>query len=82
MFVADLFAAFVPVLPFAFLSLGPARTLPPLVTALLLFLLGIGRGIIGHKNVVVTALRTLAIGAAAGGASLLVGLPVTGQLGG
>jgi len=26
MFVADLFAAFVPVLPFAFLPLGPART--------------------------------------------------------
>jgi VIT1/CCC1 family predicted Fe2+/Mn2+ transporter len=82
MLVADLFAAFVPVLPFAFLPLGLARALSLLVTTLLLLLLGVGRGIIGHKNVVVTALQTLAIGAAAGGAGLLVGLLVTGQLGG
>ena len=34
-------------------------------------LLGIGRGVIGHKNVVVTAVQTLAIAAAAGGAGLL-----------
>jgi len=82
MFVADLFAAFVPVLPFAFLSLDVARTVSLVVTTLLLLLLGIGRGVIGHKNVVVTALQTLAIAAAAAAAGLVVSLLVTGQLGG
>jgi VIT1/CCC1 family predicted Fe2+/Mn2+ transporter len=52
------------------------------VTTLLLLLLGVGRGLIGHKNLFVAAVQTLAIGAAAGGAGLLVGLLVTGQLGG
>src|SRR5208337_2995480 len=42
MFVADLFASFVPVLPFMFLPLGPARTLSLVVTTLLLLLLGVG----------------------------------------
>jgi predicted membrane protein (TIGR00267 family) len=80
MFIADLFAAFVPVLPFAFLPLGSARTVSLIVTALLLLLLGIGRGIIGHKNVVTTALQTLAIAAAAGAAGLIVGSLVGGQI--
>jgi vacuolar iron transporter family protein len=82
MFVTDLFAAFVPVLPFAFLPLGRARTLSLVVTAILLLVLGIGRGIIGHKNMVVTALQTSAIAAAAGVAGLLVGSLITGRLGG
>ena len=77
MFVTDLFAAFVPVLPFAFLPLGRARTLSLVVTTALLLLLGIGRGVIGHKNVAVTALQTLAIAAAAGAAGLLVGSLIT-----
>ena len=82
MFVADLFAAFVPVLPFAFLPLESARTTSLIVTTLLLLLLGIGRGVIGHKNVVATALQTLAIAAAAAAAGLLVSLLVTGQISG
>jgi len=82
MFLADLFAAFVPVLPFAFLPLGPARVVSLIVTALLLLVLGVGRGLIGHKNVFVTALQTLAIAAAAGGAGLIVGSLLGGQLGG
>jgi len=77
MFVTDLFAAFVPVLPFVFLPLGRARTLSLVVTTALLLLLGIGRGVIGQKNVVVTALQTLAIAAAAGVAGLLVGSLIT-----
>jgi VIT1/CCC1 family predicted Fe2+/Mn2+ transporter len=80
MFVADLFAAFVPVLPFAFLPLESARTVSLVVTTLLLLLLGVGRGIIGHKNVVMTALQTLGIAAAAAIAGLLVGLLITGQI--
>jgi VIT1/CCC1 family predicted Fe2+/Mn2+ transporter len=79
MFGADLFAAFVPVLPFAFLPLGSARTVSLAVTAGLLLVLGVGRGIIGNKNVVVTALQTLAIAAAAGAAGLLVGSMITGH---
>ena len=79
MFVTDLFAAFVPVLPFAFLPLGRARTLSFVVTTMLLLLLGVGRGIIGHKNVIVTALQTLSIAAAAGTAGLLVGSLITGH---
>jgi VIT1/CCC1 family predicted Fe2+/Mn2+ transporter len=80
MLVTDLFAAVVPVLPFAFLPLGRARTLSIVVTSVLLLVLGVGRGVIGHKNVVVTALQTLAIGAAAGIAGLLVGSLITGRL--
>ena len=82
MFVADLFAAFVPVLPFAFLRLESARTTSLVVTTLLLLLLGIGRGVIGHKNVVATALQTLVIAAAAAAAGLLVSLLITGQISG
>jgi vacuolar iron transporter family protein len=80
MFVADLFAAFVPVLPFAVLPLASARTVSLAVTAVLLLVLGVGRGIIGNKNVVVTALQTLAIAAAAGAAGLLVGSTITGRI--
>ena len=82
MFAADLFAAFVPVLPFAFLPLGSARMISLVVTAVLLLVLGVGRGIIGNKNVVVTALETLAIAAAAGAAGLLVGSLITGRISG
>ena len=79
MFLADLFAAFVPVLPFAFLPLASARTVSLVVTAVLLLILGVGRGIIGNKNVFVTALQTLAIAAAAGAAGLVVGSLITGR---
>lgn len=79
MFITNLFAAFVPVLPFAFLPIGRARTLSLVVTTALLLLLGVGRGVIGRKNIVVTAVQTLAIAAAAGGAGLLVGSLITGH---
>jgi len=69
MFVADLFAAFVPVMRFAFLPLRPVRTLSLAVTTGLLLFLGVGRGIIGHKSVVMTALQTIVIAAAAAGAA-------------
>jgi VIT1/CCC1 family predicted Fe2+/Mn2+ transporter len=81
MFAADLFAAFVPVLPFAFLPLGSAHTICLAVTAVLL-VLGVGRGVIGNKNVVITALQTLAIAAAAGAAGLLVGSMISARISG
>jgi len=82
MFLADLFAALVPVGPFAFLPLGSARTVSLVVTAVLLLVLGVGRGIIGQKNVLVTALQTLAIAAAAGAAGLLVGSLISSRVSG
>ncbi len=78
MFISDLFAASVPVIPFAFLPLGTARLVSLIITAMLLLLLGVGRGLVGHRNVVLTALETLGIATAAalagflGSSSLLV----------
>ena len=69
-----------PVLPFGFLPLGSARTVSLVMTAVLLLVLGVGRGIIGNKNVFVTALQTLAIAAAAGAAGLLVGSMISGRI--
>jgi VIT1/CCC1 family predicted Fe2+/Mn2+ transporter len=73
MFIADLFAASVPVLPFAFLSLAQARVVSVGVTTALLLLLGLGRGLVGKRNVVLTMLETLLIAAVAAGAGLLIG---------
>ena len=77
MFISDLFAAFVPVVPFAFLSLANARLVSLIITATLLLLLGVGRGLVGHRNVVLTALETLGIAAAAALAGFLIGKLVT-----
>src|SRR5262249_24733184 len=73
MFIADLFAASIPVLPFAFLSLAEARAVSVGLTTVLLVLLGIGRGVVGRRNVVLTMLETLLIAAAAAAAGLLIG---------
>jgi VIT1/CCC1 family predicted Fe2+/Mn2+ transporter len=73
MFIADLFAASVPVLPFAFLSLAQARVVSMAMTSVLLLLLGLGRGLVGKRNVLVTMFETLLIAAAAAGAGLLIG---------
>jgi vacuolar iron transporter family protein len=77
MFISDLFAAFVPVVPFAFLPLESARLVSLIITAMLLLLLGVGRGLVGHRNVVLTALETLGIATAAALAGFLIGKLVT-----
>ena len=77
MFISDLFAASVPVIPFALLPLGTARLVSLIITAVLLLLLGVGRGLVGHRNVVLTALETLAIASAAALAVFLIGKLVT-----
>ena len=82
MFIADLFAAAIPVLPFAFLSLDQARVVSIGVTGVLLLLLGLGRGLVGKRNVLVTMLETLLIAAAAAGAGLLIGQLITHWVGG
>jgi VIT1/CCC1 family predicted Fe2+/Mn2+ transporter len=73
MFIADLFAASIPVLPFAFLDLAQARVVSIAMTTLLLLLLGLGRGLVGKRSVLLTTLETLLIAAAAAGAGLLIG---------
>jgi hypothetical protein len=58
---------------------APARLVSIGVTALLLGVLDIGRGIIGRKNVALTAIETLAIAAATAAAGLLIGKLVPGH---
>ena len=62
----------------SYFSLWRARRLVSLiVTALLLLLLGVGRGLVGHRNVVLTALETLGIATAAALAGFVIGKLVT-----
>ena len=73
MFIADLFAAFVPVVPFVFLAISDARLVSVLVTALLLVALGIGRGLIGQRSLIRTTVETLTVAAAAAAAGIMIG---------
>ena len=73
MFVTDLFAAAVPVLPFAFLALDTARIVSLIVTFVLLVFLGLGRSMIGRRRVLPTVAETIGIAAAAAVAGLAIG---------
>ena len=73
MFITDLFAAAVPVVPFALFTLATARFVSLSVTFLLLVVLGVGRSAIGHRRLLPTVVETIVIAAAAAGAGLLVG---------
>jgi len=73
MFVADLFAASVPVLPFVFLPLEQARLVSLVITGLLMAALGVVRGRLGGVNVYRTALETMAIAGAAALAGVVIG---------
>lgn len=77
MFAADLLAAAIPVVPFAFLSLGPARNTSVAITGLLLVLLGIGRAKVARTNLLPTILETVGIATAAAVAGFLIGKLVT-----
>ena len=77
MFVADLFAAGVPVVPFALFDIEKARVVSLVVTGALMAVLGIARGRIGHEPVWRTALQTMAIAGAAALAGVLIGRFVT-----
>jgi len=78
MFIADICAAAIPVLPFAFLAIDPARAVSLVLTCLLLFGLGVTRGRIAHKSLLLTAAQTLAIAGAAALAGIAMGKFVTG----
>ena len=73
MFVSDVFAAAVPIIPFILLPLDQARIVSLVITTALLVVLGIGRGIVGHRSILVTTLQTLAVAAAAAIAGVLIG---------
>ena len=73
MFITDLFAAAVPVVPFAIFGMGTARIVSLAVTFALLVVLGIGRARIGRRRVLPTVAQTVGIATAAALAGLLVG---------
>jgi VIT1/CCC1 family predicted Fe2+/Mn2+ transporter len=77
MFFADLLAAGVPVLPFAFFPIETARVVSLVVTGALMAVLGIARGLIGHEPVWRTTLQTMTIAGAAALAGVLIGRFVT-----
>ena len=77
MFVADLLAASVPVLPFVFLPLEQARLVSLVITGALMAALGIARGRIGGVNIYRTALETMAIAGAAALAGVAIGTLVS-----
>ncbi len=78
MFLADLFAASIPVIPFALFALATARIVSLGITLLLLVVLGIARGLIGRRNVLITTLQTVVIAAAAAAAGVLIGTWISG----
>ena len=73
MFFTDLFAASVPVIPFALFSLATARIVSLLVTFVLLVLLGVGRAKVGRRRLLPTVAQTVGIAAAAALAGVGVG---------
>ena len=77
MFVADLLAAGVPVVPFALFPIDSARVVSLVVTGGLMALLGVARGLIGHEPVWRTALQTMGIAGAAALAGVIIGRLVT-----
>ncbi len=77
MFIADIFAAGVPVIPFALFDIETARVVSLVVTGALMAALGVARGLIGHEPVWRTALQTMAIAGAAALAGVAIGRLVT-----
>ena len=73
MFVTDLFAAAVPVIPFALFALDTARLVSLCVTFVLLVFLGLGRSMAGHRRMLPTVAETIGIAAAAAFAGIAVG---------
>jgi vacuolar iron transporter family protein len=61
MFVTDLFAAAVPVIPFAVFGLATARWVSLAVTFVLLVILGIGRARVGRRRILPTVVQTVGI---------------------
>lgn len=78
MFVADIVAASVPVLPFALLDIATARFVSLGVTTVLLVVLGLGRARIAHRSVLEVVAETLVVAGTAALAGVLIGRFVAG----
>jgi VIT1/CCC1 family predicted Fe2+/Mn2+ transporter len=78
MFLADLIAASIPVIPFAFFSLGTARIWSLIITGALVLVLGVARALITKSNVMATVIETLLIAGAAGAVGVLIGKLIGG----
>ncbi len=78
MFLADLFAASIPVIPFALLPIETARTVSLVLTSGLLVLLGVGRARIAHTALALTVFETLVVAGIAAVAGVLIGKWVSG----
>jgi VIT1/CCC1 family predicted Fe2+/Mn2+ transporter len=77
MLIADFLSAAIPILPFVFLPIAPARYVSAAVTTLLLIALGIGRGRIAKRSVIRAVAETVAIGVAAALAGVGIGLLIS-----
>ena len=73
MFVADLFAGAVPVLPFAFLTIDHARWVSVAITTVLLVALGIGRSMVSERGALQAVVETVGVASAAAAAGLVIG---------
>jgi len=73
MFATNMFAAAVPVIPFALFHLAAARLVSLAVTFVLLVVLGLGRARIGHRPLLPTVAQTVGIATAAAVAGIAVG---------
>jgi VIT1/CCC1 family predicted Fe2+/Mn2+ transporter len=78
MFVADLLAAAIPVIPFALLPLASAQALSAVTTLCLLVALGLGRARVTQTRRLPTVIQTVGIATSAAIAGLLVGKLVSG----
>jgi VIT1/CCC1 family predicted Fe2+/Mn2+ transporter len=76
MLISDFFAAAVPILPFAFLPVPQGRVISGIVTMVLLIALGIGRALIGNRNIFRMVIETVSIGAAAAVAGVAIGIGI------
>lgn len=73
MFVADLFAGAVPVLPFAFLPIAEPRWVSIGITAALLVALGTGRSLVSDRKAMAAVAETVGVAGAAALAGILIG---------
>lgn len=79
MFISDLAAASIPVIPFVLFDIETARIVSLVVTGILMAILGMARGRIGGVNIWLTAGQTMAIAGTAALAGVVIGRLVTTQ---
>ena len=76
MLLADFLAAAVPILPFVFVPIAPARVISGVVTMALLVALGIGRARVAKRSIGRTVTETVAVGLIAALAGVAIGLVI------